>query len=228
MPTASRSITRCPKAGKPATTDGERWRWALAQAVENSPNRLNAVRLQMAQFFEQPVRRADDGSGRQGRGRGFSFGPQGDDDTKKDESGTYALHTLKEDETIARLATGIKRFTLPDEFNYIKIYQQIIAEPKTGMAEDALRSSWPRSSRIAGSIPAAAKIWQAEHRQVRPRPEQLEASSGSIRSSATGAVRADQHAAGRPGGDGRVPLPQRQEGQVRRPRGQGSTSCSTT
>ncbi len=45
----------------------------------------------------------------------------GKDGDKKDESGTYALHTLKEDETIARLATGIKRFKLPDEQNYIKV-----------------------------------------------------------------------------------------------------------
>ena len=30
----------------------------------------------------------------------------------------YALHTLGEDETIAKLATGVKRFTLPDEFSF--------------------------------------------------------------------------------------------------------------
>ena len=53
------------------------------------------------------------------------------DDTQEDESGTYALHTLGENETIARLATGIKRFKLPDEFNFIKIYQQIADEPQS-------------------------------------------------------------------------------------------------
>ena len=42
-----------PASWEAAKTDGERWRWALAQAVENSPNRLNAVRFQLAQFFEQ-------------------------------------------------------------------------------------------------------------------------------------------------------------------------------
>ena len=44
----------------------------------------------------------------------------------------YALDTLKDDETIAWLASGIKRFTLPDEFNPIKIYQAIADDPKTG------------------------------------------------------------------------------------------------
>ncbi len=61
---------------------------------------------------------------------GWFFGRQATDDTKKNESGTYALHTLGEDETIARLATGIKRFELPDEFNFIKIYQQVAGEAK--------------------------------------------------------------------------------------------------
>ncbi|MGA2034965.1 MAG: MG2 domain-containing protein, partial [Thermoguttaceae bacterium] len=41
-------------------------------------------------------------------------------------------------ETIARLATGIKRFKLPDEMNYIKIYQAVAEEPKTGHGADAL------------------------------------------------------------------------------------------
>ena len=50
----------------------------------------------------------------------------------KDKSGTYALHTLEEHETIARLATGIQRFELPDEFNHIKLHQQICTDLKPG------------------------------------------------------------------------------------------------
>ncbi|MCX7426558.1 MAG: MG2 domain-containing protein, partial [Planctomycetia bacterium] len=63
------------------------------------------------------------------------------DDSKEDESGTYALATLGENETIARLATGIKRFPLPDEFNYIKIYQRIAADRETlqGVGLEALQ-----------------------------------------------------------------------------------------
>ncbi len=57
---------------------------------------------------------------------------------KNDESGTFALHTLGENETIARLATGVKRFELPDEFNFIKIYQQIAANPKSVYAVESL------------------------------------------------------------------------------------------
>jgi uncharacterized protein YfaS (alpha-2-macroglobulin family) len=41
-------------------------------------------------------------------------------------TGIFAVDTLGEDETIARLATGIKRFKLPDEQNFIKLYQQVV------------------------------------------------------------------------------------------------------
>jgi uncharacterized protein YfaS (alpha-2-macroglobulin family) len=49
-----------------------------------------------------------------------------DEDAEQDESGPYAVHTLSEDETIAKFATGIKRFKLPDEYNFIKIYRKIL------------------------------------------------------------------------------------------------------
>ncbi len=59
-------------------------------------------------------------------------------DGRPEASGPFALDTLKDDETIARLATGIKRFKLPDEFNPIKIYETIADDPKTGQDEEAL------------------------------------------------------------------------------------------
>ena len=50
-----------------------------------------------------------------------------------------AIDSLADDETIARLATGIKRLKLPEEFDFIAIYRKIAAEPKTGRGEDALQ-----------------------------------------------------------------------------------------
>jgi hypothetical protein len=147
-----------PKSWETAETDGQRWRWVLFTAIENSPNRLNQVRFQLAQFFEMQFGVQSMAMGGF-RGRGFGFGPTSDDDTKKDESGTFALHTLKETETIAKLANGIKRFDLPDEFNHIKLYQQIIAEPKTGMAEQ----SYQQLSEVFANrrqYPRAAEYWK--------------------------------------------------------------------
>ncbi len=124
-----------PRQWKEAKTDGERWRWALEQVSENSPSMLNQVRWQLAQFSYNQfgVQTA-----RYGGFRPRFFGlPQTEDD-EKTESTSYEIHTLKENETIAKLATGVKRFELPDEFNYIKIMQTIAAEPKTGYGENAL------------------------------------------------------------------------------------------
>jgi uncharacterized protein YfaS (alpha-2-macroglobulin family) len=147
-----------PKSWDVAETDGQRWRWALSQAIENAPVRLNSVRTHLAQFFEQQY-----GVESLQFGRGW-FVPQSDDDGKKNESGTYALHTLKENETIAKLATGINRFDLSDEFNAIKIYQQIIAEPQTGQVEQSLQAL-AEIFENRRQYPTAADYWRQSIRQ---------------------------------------------------------------
>ena len=118
-----------PESLEKAKNDGERWRWALAQAAEADPGTLNMTRATLAgfllsQFGTQTM-----------AGSPFGGNPP---DGGPDASGPYALNTLTDDETIARLATGIKRFRLPDEFNPIKIYQAIADDPKTGLDETAL------------------------------------------------------------------------------------------
>lgn len=145
-----------PQSWAEAKTDGERWRYALEQAVENSPNLLNQVRWEQAQFYQNQFGPQT----MQMWGYGHFFGlPSSDDDTKKDESGTFALHTLKESETIAKLANGIKRFNLPDEFNYIRIYQKIAAEPKTGMGDESIQALAQEFANRR-QFPAAAKEWK--------------------------------------------------------------------
>ncbi len=74
-----------PRSWAKAANDGERWRWALAQAVETSATRKNEVRWQLANFWQSQF-------GVQTMayyGRFFST-QQENDDTKKDESETYA------------------------------------------------------------------------------------------------------------------------------------------
>ena len=102
-----------------AENDGQRWRWALDQAVEaHPPVRAQVLNLR-AQFSYQQF-------GVQTMAMyGHFFGRQMMDEGDQDESGAYALHTLGENETIARLATGIKRFDLPDDYNFIKLYQEL-------------------------------------------------------------------------------------------------------
>jgi alpha-2-macroglobulin len=142
-----------PKSFQAAETDGERWRWCLEQAMEYDSSRTNQVRMEFAQFL------ANQFSVRTMAQFGYHFGRMEPDDSKKDESGTYALHTLSEDETIARLATGVTRFKLPDEFNFIKIFQQVAAQSKTGYTQNAL-SQLAQIFENRRQYPKAAEYWR--------------------------------------------------------------------
>ncbi|HET6248026.1 MAG TPA: MG2 domain-containing protein, partial [Tepidisphaeraceae bacterium] len=124
-----------PKSWKEAATDGQRWRWCLVQAAEMSPVDASRAQFIFASFLREQFgvqTMAQYGYG----GRAFS-GPSSDDDTKKNESGPFAVSTLGEDETIARLASGIKRFKLPAEFDFIHIFQTLSDNGKGVYAEDA-------------------------------------------------------------------------------------------
>ncbi|MBN2475203.1 MAG: alpha-2-macroglobulin [Pirellulales bacterium] len=142
-----------PKTFEAAETDGQRWRWCLMQAMEVDPARTNSVRMQLAEFLHNQF-------GVQTMAQhGWRFGAAQTDDSQQDESGTYALHTLGEDETIARLATGIKRLKLPEEFNFIKIYQQVAAEPKTGFGGEAT-AALAQVFENRRQYPKAAEHWR--------------------------------------------------------------------
>ncbi|MEO2022429.1 MAG: MG2 domain-containing protein, partial [Pirellulaceae bacterium] len=121
-----------------AKTDGERWRWTLDQAAEQSAQLRGEVQWAFASFCYNQFGVQTIAQGQFGP-RFFGL-PVSEEDRDKNESGTYALHTLKENETIAKLASGIKRFELPDEFNFLKIYQAIKGNRQEVRCRDAYRS----------------------------------------------------------------------------------------
>jgi uncharacterized protein YfaS (alpha-2-macroglobulin family) len=138
---------RAPRHYDEAKSDGERWRWALAQAGEFSVAKKNQAALQLANFLH------------------LQFGVQtlaayGRSFLSDDPlSASLSVRTLTDDETLARLATGVKRFSLPDEFNYLKIYRQV--------ARDGNRSDATRALQSLASIyenrrqyPKAADVWR--------------------------------------------------------------------
>ncbi|MDZ7617613.1 MAG: MG2 domain-containing protein, partial [Patescibacteria group bacterium] len=141
-----------PKSLEDAETDGQRWRWCLEQAIEFSPQLSNGVRSHFADFLlnQFGVQTMADFGGRFGRGAG---------DGREAESGTWSLHTLGENETIARLATGVKRFELPDEFNFISIYRKIAETPQAGQGEESLRQL-AQIFENRRQYPKAAETWQ--------------------------------------------------------------------
>ena len=116
-----------PKSWDDAKNDGERWRWALATAVEADATRRDEVRGLFAEFLHEQF----------GVQTMASWGALAKSDAG-DESGTYALDTLKDSETIAKLATGIKRFEIPEEFNPIAIWKDLAGGPKSAWGEAAL------------------------------------------------------------------------------------------
>lgn len=145
-----------PSSWESAHTDGERWRWLLDEAIRWAPSRKNQILLDRVQFLQaqfgvETLRQIS---------LWFGRGAETDPDN---ETGTFALHTLGENETIARLATGIKRFDLPDEHNHIKLLQQIV---EAGKASDQLQSVGASIQRLASifenrrQYPRAAEYWQ--------------------------------------------------------------------
>ncbi|MBI3987413.1 MAG: alpha-2-macroglobulin, partial [Lentisphaerae bacterium] len=122
-----------PAAFDAARNDGERWRWMLARQAELGPDNATDAKMGLANFLHTQF-------GVQTLADFGRFIPLPEEDNKKNESGVYAVHTLKENETIAKLASGIKRFTLPDEFNYIRLFKEIADAGKSDDGHDALVS----------------------------------------------------------------------------------------
>ena len=142
-----------------AKSDGERWRWALAQAAEISPAHKNVASREFADFLHSQF----------GVQTLLSFGRLDDSDADE-QSGPYGpltLSTLKDDETIARLATGIKRFGLPDEFNFIRIYRDIAASGHNVPADRSL-TSLAEIYESRRQYPRAAEVWREYIRRFGP------------------------------------------------------------
>ncbi len=105
-----------PDGWKTAQNDGERWRYLIAMSVLAQPEREAEMQMQFAGFLHAQF-------GVETLARYSWFARSFEADGGK--PGRYAVQTLTDAETMARLATGPKRFALPDEHNPILIYQQV-------------------------------------------------------------------------------------------------------
>ena len=124
-----------PKSWDDAQTDGQRWRWCLMQTMELNPSMRAMVQYEFATFLHQQFDVQT--MAHFGRGFGRDEGDSAGDDTRKDESNPFAVKTLRDDETIARLANGVKRFKLADEFNFVAIFKSLAGDAKGGYAISA-------------------------------------------------------------------------------------------
>ena len=105
-----------PESWDTANSDGERWRWAIKQVSVVDRDQQSDVDLQWAQFLQAQfgVRQVFHD------GREVPF-PDG-----KQRMKGLTLHTLADSETMAHLATGDRKLSLPEEFNHIAVIQNII------------------------------------------------------------------------------------------------------
>ena len=119
---------KVPASWKDAVSDGERWRWSLMQMAELDPNRASEAEINYASFLHSQF-------GVQTLGGMFS---RSGDENPKDSP--WNVRFLSEDETIARLATGPQRFTLPDSENPIKLFERVASLGNDTHAITALSS----------------------------------------------------------------------------------------
>ncbi|MEJ2169698.1 MAG: hypothetical protein P8X90_29695, partial [Desulfobacterales bacterium] len=128
---------KIPATFESAQSDGERWRWLLAGAAELNPDLINRTKYAFASFLHQQF-----GVQTLAAYRQFFAGARSMSDKQSGQEilGPYDVHTLADNETLARLADGIKRFELPEEYNYIRLFSEIARRPDRGYASDALRS----------------------------------------------------------------------------------------
>jgi uncharacterized protein YfaS (alpha-2-macroglobulin family) len=120
---------RVPESYELAANDGERWRWLLRQAETVLPGNAGQTRLEFARFLQAQfdVQTL------------ASFHPWFRTDRADEPTGVFAVQTLKDEETLARLATGVKRFTLPPEFRFIALLQELADQEgaNSGVKRDA-------------------------------------------------------------------------------------------
>lgn len=153
---------KLPKSYEDAQSDGERWRWMLAEAARVNPLRLSETESIFADFL-----RSQFGEQTMAHHGWVPRADSDDEDAKKDESGTYALHTLGDDETIARLATGIKRFKLPNEYNWIVIYRRIAGRGQSNWGQHA-RDTLASIFEDRRQYPKAAAAWREAIKEYGP------------------------------------------------------------
>jgi uncharacterized protein YfaS (alpha-2-macroglobulin family) len=164
-----------PASWAAAKNDGERWRWVLNQMVAWRPEKRIDELIIRAEFarsqfgvetmaqsgvwlpLPEPVPQARDGG---------TQGAAGVDQTEgagTDRPATWALDTLGDNETIARLATGIRRFELPDDHNHIKLYERAKAIQETAGNKPQILTAIRELASIFENrrqYPRAAEFWR--------------------------------------------------------------------
>jgi len=142
-------LYQIPEKYEDAINDGERWRWLLDKSSQLNLTRKSEVQIIFADFLKSQF-------GVQTLASYQRFFDSKVDEAK--EAGIFSLHPLTEEETIARLATGVKKLTLPDGFRYIAIYRELGEGPESSWGEIAL-NNLAQIFENRRQYKSAAKFW---------------------------------------------------------------------
>ncbi len=122
-------LHQVPPSWVAAENDGQRWMWAMDKMAYSGGKNAEA---------EAQLIRADFLVGQFGV-QTLQDGPRlGHASELTGDTGPFAVRTLQDDETIARLASGLKRFNLPNEFNPIILYRRAAAAGDAEIGRKAL------------------------------------------------------------------------------------------
>ena len=117
---------KVPESWETAANDGERWRWLLTERSRLNPKVAGAVQMEWVRFLVSSygVRTM----------AGYGWWRQSGPDESK---GILQVHTLKDDESVASLAGGVKRFALEEDYQFIPALRRIYTDKKNSAAEEA-------------------------------------------------------------------------------------------
>jgi hypothetical protein len=148
-PDGSPAYHTLPPSWEAAKTDGQRWRWTLQRAAQVSPalaprsNYILAEVLRAAFDVEESSRDIIDENGT----------------PAPSVPSEQAVRELPDNQTFAHLVTGLKRITLPDEFNYIKLFESVAASDDKVRAEQAL-TALAQIRSVRHQYDRAAELWK--------------------------------------------------------------------
>lgn len=153
-----------PKSWETARNDGERLLWLLSRAQSLDPSYAAEAEFIRNKYLLRDylgVESIAAANGFDPYNKVFRQNPRAQELLED-------VHTLSDDETIARLITGVQRFKLPPEQNYLKRFQQMVFEPSfSSHAQEALEQL-AEIHENRRQCQRAAKYWDDNMRRFPP------------------------------------------------------------
>ncbi len=137
-----------PASLEDAANDGERWRKSLQQIINDkkvSKYSKSGIKFKIANFFRSQ----------------FSVETISYNLRRKIQSvknGPYALHLLHDDESIAKLANGVRKIQLPDDCNYLEMYKELIDSKYAEQALSMLASIYKNRRQYEKAVNAFKEL----------------------------------------------------------------------